>query len=150
MTLGWFEWSLKWKWIYSALRDRLELLDLASVALVGAVLAFAVFSRRLTFSRNLAFSALVLLAAFILLPWTLFGSAYADMRLVPYLLATALLAIRFRGETDLPMARALAATGLAFYLVRIAATTLSLALAANGQRAEAAGARPCARAAPGW
>ena len=135
-TLGWFEWSLKWKWLYSALRDRYELLDEASICLVGAVLVFALFNRRLTFSRNLAFSALVLLAAFIILPWTLFGSAYADMRLVPYLLATALLAIRFRGETDLAMARSLAWIGLGFYLVRIAATTLSLALAANAQAAK--------------
>jgi hypothetical protein len=135
-TLGWFEWSLKWKWIYSALRDRFELLDLASIALVGAILGFAYFNKRLTFSRNLAFSALVLLAAFAVIPWTLFGSAFADMRLVPYLMATALLAIRFRGETDMPMARSLAAIGLGFFLVRIAATTLSLALAANEQEAK--------------
>ena len=135
-TLGWFEMPLKWKWIYSALRDRYELLDQVSICLVGAVLVFALSNRRLTFSRNLAFSALVLLATFFILPWTLFGSAYADMRLVPYLLATAVLAIRFRGETDMPMARAFAWIGLGFYLVRIAATTLSMALAANAQAAK--------------
>jgi len=135
-TLGWFEMPLKWKWIYSALRDRYELLDQVSICLVGAVLVFALSNRRLTFSRNLAFSALVLLATFFILPWTLFGSAYADMRLVPYLLATAVLAIRFRGETDMPMARAFAWIGLGFYGVRIAATTISLVLAANDQSAK--------------
>ena len=89
--------------------------------------------RDLTFSRNLAFSALVLLAGFMVLPRIVFGSAYADMRLAPFLIATALLAIRFRGETAMPTARVLAWLGLGFYLLRIAATTLSLALAANDQ-----------------
>ena len=49
----------------------------------------ALRSRELTFSRNLAFSALVLIAAFVVLPRIVFGSAYADMRLVPYMIAVA-------------------------------------------------------------
>jgi hypothetical protein len=90
----------------------------------------------LTFSRNLAFSALVLLAGFMVLPRIVFGSAYADMRLAPFMIATAVLAIRFRGETVMRTARMFAWAGLGFYLLRIAATTLSLALAANDQSAK--------------
>jgi hypothetical protein len=46
------------------------------------------------------------------------------------------LAIRFRGETDLKLARRLAIFGLAFLLVRTAATTASMAIAANDQSAK--------------
>lgn len=136
MTFGWFEWSQKWEWVYSALRDRFAAFDLAALALIGLVFLFAVFHRRLTFSRNLAFSALVLLAAFLLLPWTIFGSAYADMRLVPYLMAIAILAIRFRGDSDPRLARNLAVAGFGLYLVRIVGMTLSLGIAADDQEAK--------------
>jgi hypothetical protein len=67
-----------------------------------------------------------------------FGSAYADMRLAPFLFAMALLAIRFKQETILPTARVLAWAGLAFVLVRVAATSLSLGIAANDQSAKLA------------
>ncbi|WP_310469022.1 hypothetical protein [Sphingomonas sp.] len=135
---NWFDWDMKLEWIASALRDRWALFDYGSLLLAFAILVFALLSKRLTLSRNLAFSALVLLAGFILLPWTVFGSAYADMRLVPYLIAVALLAIRFRTDTHLPTARVLAALALAFVLVRLAGTTASLAIAADDQRAKLA------------
>ncbi|HET9356031.1 MAG TPA: hypothetical protein VFO42_07700 [Sphingomicrobium sp.] len=134
LTHGWFDWPRKWLWVYSALRDRWEWFDIAAVAAVGVVLVFAIFHRRLEYSRNLAFSALVLVAAFLLLPWTVFGSAYADMRLVPYIFALALLAIRFKGPTDLKLAGVLATLALALLAVRLAGTTASLALAADHQR----------------
>jgi len=92
--------------------------------------------RRLTFSRNLLFTALVLLLCFLILPRTVFGSTYADMRLLPYVLATAVLAIRFRGETDLRLANMLAVAGLAFFLVRIGVNTASLAISARQQQQE--------------
>ena len=134
LTYGWFDWVKKWQWIYSAVRDRWKIYDIATVDVFGLVLLFAVFHRRLEFSRNLAFSALVLLAAFLVLPWTIFGSAYADMRLMPYVIALALLAIRFRGQTDLPLARALAVGAVALYAIRIAGSTASLAIAADDQQ----------------
>jgi hypothetical protein len=135
-VFGWFEWKTKWRWIYSALRDRWKVFDIWS--LVGAALVFlyAVFSRKLTLSRNLAFSAIVLAVSFVLLPRIIFGSAYADMRLVPYLMAVALLAIRFRGSPDRTMAQVLAVLGLLFFAVRIGANTTSLAMAADDQRAK--------------
>ena len=137
-TFGWFNWDLKWEWVYSALRDRWEAFDIGTLVLLGLVVVFALFHRRLEISRNLAFSALVLAAAFALLPWTIFGSAYADMRIVPYTMAIALLAIRFRGETDLRLAHMLALAGLALFLVRIAGTTVSLATVADDQEAKLA------------
>jgi hypothetical protein len=84
----------------------------------------------------LLFTAFVLLVCFLILPRTVFGSTYADMRLLPYVLATTVLAIRFRGATDMRLARMLAIAGLAFYLVRLGGNAVSLAIAADEQRAE--------------
>ena len=99
-TAGWFEWESKWRWIYSALRDRWKWFDIASLIVPALVFLYAIgnriFGRTLTLSRNLVFSAIVLAISFVLLPRIVFGSAYADMRLVPYLMAVGLLAIRFR------------------------------------------------------
>jgi hypothetical protein len=137
-TSSWFEWKLKWRWVYSALRDRWEIYDIGSLIVAGLVFAYAVVSRKLTLSRNLAFSAIVLACCFVLLPRIVFGSAYADMRLAPYLMAVALLAIRFRGEPRGRTAGVLAALGLCFLVIRIGGTTASLAIAANDQQAKLA------------
>ncbi len=82
----------------------------------------------MTYSRNLAASTLFLSIVFILLPRIVFGSAYADMRLAPYLFAIALVAIRFPETTSLAFARAIAIAGLAFVAIRTGATTASMAL----------------------
>ena len=136
MTADWFNWKLKWMWLQDCLRDRWRVYDIGSLCVVGLVLAYALFSRRLTFSRNLLFTAFVLLVCFLLLPRTVFGSTYADMRLLPYVIATLVLAVRFRGPMNLRVARVLAAVGLAFFLVRLGGNTLSLAIAANDQAAK--------------
>ena len=134
-TADWFNMVAKANWIMMALRDRWQWYDFACAL---GILVLIVEARRrpeLTFSRNLAFSALVLLVGFLILPRIVFGSAYADMRLAPYMIATAVLAIRFRSETVMPMARKLALLGVAFYAMRLVTTTISLATAANDQHA---------------
>ena len=133
---GWFEWEQKWRWIYSALRDRWKWWDIGGLIAAGLVFVFALVSRKLTLSRNLAFSAIVLAISFVILPRIIFGSAYADMRLVPYLMAVALIAIRFRGAADRRTAQVLAVLGLIFFAGRTAANTASLAIAADDQAAK--------------
>jgi hypothetical protein len=133
-TLGWFSWKHKGEYLLRVLRDRWEAWDIASAGIVYAVPLLAIFHRRLALSRNLAFSALVLGACFVLLPRVIFGSAYADMRIVPYLAAILVLAIRFKRETDYKLAQTLAVAGLAFLLARTATVTWSLAMAADRQR----------------
>nr|WP_294169314.1 hypothetical protein [uncultured Sphingomonas sp.] len=158
-TADWFNWTIKGRWIEMALRDRWYDFDRASVAVVGLVFVLAVVHPRLTLSRMLFFTLLVLCAAFAVLPRIIFGSAYADMRLVPFLLAVAMLAIRFRREPSWLLARAarafrtelrfkpeppawfawsLAIAALAFFLVRTASVTASLAIAANDHRRQLA------------
>jgi hypothetical protein len=135
-TSSWFEWKIKWRWIYSALRDRWKWFDIGSLAAAALAFLYAIFSRKLTLSRNLAFSAIVLAVCFAILPRIIFGSAYADMRLVPYLMAVALLAIRFRGAPDRRTAQVLAVLGLVFFATRTTANTISLGIAANDQSAK--------------
>jgi hypothetical protein len=139
-TTSWFEWKIKWRWIYSALRDRWKWFDIASLAAAALVFAYAIgnriFGRTLSLSRNLAFSAIVLAISFAIIPRIVFGSAYADMRLVPYLMAVGLLAIRFRSAPKGKTAQVLAVLGLLFFGTRTAANTLSLGIAGADQRAK--------------
>jgi hypothetical protein len=137
-TDDWFNWEVKGRWIEMALRDRWKLFDQVSVGVVGAVLVLAVVIPRLTFSRMLFFTFLLLAAAFAVLPRIIFGSAYADMRLVPFAIAIAVLAIRFKGQTPIRFARVIAWLALAFFLVRTASVTASLAIAAADQRRQLA------------
>jgi hypothetical protein len=135
-ALGFFNWKLKGEALITVLRDRWILFDWASLGLVTLVVVYAIFSRWLTLSRNLAFSALVLGAVFVLLPRMMFSSAYADMRLIPFVFATAVLAIRFKAETYMPLAKRLAVVGLAFFLLRMGAHTVSFAMTSNEQQAK--------------
>jgi len=133
-TIDWFDWKIKWHWIYSALRDRWKWFDIGSLIAAGLLFAYALASRKLTLSRNLAFSAIVLAISFAIIPRIVFGSAYADMRLVPYLMAVALLAIRFRDVPDRKTAHVLAGLGLVFFATRTVANTISLGIAGSDQK----------------
>ncbi|WP_375270999.1 hypothetical protein [Sphingomonas sp.] len=124
-TGDFFYWRTKIAWVLMALRDRWLWFDVASMAVLYLVLFKAVRDPRITYSRHLGISALFMLAVFILLPRIVFGSAYADMRLAPFMLAIALIAIRPKPGMSFRHAHVLAAVGLAFFLVRIAATTAS-------------------------
>ena len=132
LTKRWFDWDYKWEYLLRMFRDRWEMFDLVSAAVVLAVPLFALAHPRLTLSRNLAFSGLILAATYILLPRIVFGSAYADMRLVPYAAAIFVLAVRFKAETKFPLATWLAVAAVGFMLVRLIGTTTSMFIA--GQR----------------
>ena len=125
-TTDWFNWGRKWDWVTMVLRDRWEWFDIGALILVVLVLVYALVSRRLTFSRNLVASALFLAIVFVLLPRIVFGSAYADMRLAPYVFAIALVGIRFRDTAGFRFSRTMAIAGLAFVLVRTGGTAVSM------------------------
>jgi hypothetical protein len=119
-TGGLFDLITKTRNLFYALRDRWWWFDLPSILLVLALLAYAIFGKATAWARGLALGAILLALVYVLLPQRIFGSSYADMRLLPYAVATALLAIR-------PVAhrRLLAAIGLAFVFARIGAETVS-------------------------
>ena len=136
LTQDWFNWRVKGKWFEMALRDRWRTFDQVMVGITGSVFLLAIVHPRLTLSRMLFFTMLVLGLAFVVLPRIIFGSAYADMRLVPFLIAVGLLAIRFKGPMPPRLAGFLAFGALAFLVVRTAGVTASLAIAANDQSAK--------------
>ena len=133
LTKRWFDWAFKWEYLLRMFRDRWEMFDITCAAVALAVPIFALIHPRLTLSRNLAFSGLVLALTYVLLPRVVFGSAYADMRLVPYAVAIFILAIRFKHETRFPLATWLAVAAVGFMLVRLAGTTASMAIAGARQ-----------------
>jgi hypothetical protein len=135
-TREWFDWSLKWRWICAALRDRWGVFDMASLAFAGLVFVYGIANPKLALSRNLAFSAIVLTLLFLTLPRIIAGSAYGDMRFVPYIFAVGLLGIRARQANDMHAGQMLAILGLLFFAARTAANTASLAIAARDQSAK--------------
>lgn len=110
---GW-AWQFKLNWLLSPLRTYWRHIDLGAMSLISALLAWAVYSRTVRYDRVLGLAAVLCLAFFIALPFRVFGSAFADMRLLPYALAIALVAINpvARGSKILQGASILA---LAFF-----------------------------------
>ena len=124
-TTDWFNWEAKYQWMTMVLRDRWRLFDIASVASLLVVLGAAVYNATIGYSRNLAVSAIFLLGVYVLLPRIVFGSAYADMRLAPFVIAIALLALRPKANISHATAATLAALSLTFFAVRIGSNTIS-------------------------
>jgi hypothetical protein len=124
-TGDWFNWRAKIGYMTMALRDRWITFDLAGMAILLLILFRGFRDPSVEYSRNLGLSALFLLAVFILLPRIVFGSAYADMRLAPFMLAIAVIAVRPKKGLSIRGSATIAALGLAFVLVRIAAGTAS-------------------------
>ena len=121
-TGDWFNWRGKAMWLFMSLRDRWVIFDIGALAISVLVLIAAWGSRHIRYSRNLAASALFLLLVFCLLPRVIFGSAYADMRLAPYIFAIALIAIRFPLASRRTML-VFGVLGTLFFIARTAGTT---------------------------
>jgi hypothetical protein len=124
-TGDWFNWRQKINWLTMLLRDRWTLFDIGSVGVLLLVLLKGVRDPAIQYSRNLALSALFLAAVFVLLPRIVFGSAYADMRLAPFMIGIAVIALRPRSGVSPRSGAVLALLGLAFFLARTAGTTVS-------------------------
>lgn len=124
-TADWFNWQGKAAWLTMILRDRWQAFDIACAAILFLILFKGARDPKIEYSRNLGLSALFLLAVYILLPRIVFGSAYADMRLAPFMVGIAVIAIRPRPGLSLRGAALLAAAGFSFFAVRMAATTVS-------------------------
>jgi hypothetical protein len=124
-TADWFNWRQKFNYVAMVLRDRWMAWDMASATVLFLILFKGVRDDRIEYSRQLGISALFLLAVFILLPRIVFGSAYADMRLAPFMLAIAVIALRPRRGLSFRGAATFAALGLLFFGARLIGTTIS-------------------------
>ena len=124
-TGDWFQWITKYQWVMMGLSDRWQGFDIASVMILLLIITGSVILSALRFNRTLTLAGLFLGAAFLIMPRILIGSAYADMRLAPYLLALGILAIETKPDTSAAFRRGVMAAGLLFFAARIAATTES-------------------------
>ena len=127
-TFDAFNWRAKMLWITQVFRDRWQLFDIASIGVLFLLMFKAVRDPNIQYSRNLALSGVFLLLVYVLLPRVVFGSAYADMRLVPFMLAVFIIAIRPKPGLSIRGAATVAVLGMSFFCVRMAATTWSFAL----------------------
>jgi hypothetical protein len=126
-TRDWFNMPKKILWLVTALRDRWQVFDSASVFILLGLIVVAIRNPWLKFARSLGLCALILLAAYLLLPRKIFGSAYADMRLIPFVIAFAVLSIRPKPGASRPLLGFCAVAGLVFFGVRLTANTMSFA-----------------------
>jgi hypothetical protein len=126
-SFDWFNWQAKIFWITSLLRDRWQVFDVISAWLLLLVVGLGLIRRRI--DPMLGVPALLCVIAFVLMPRVAFGSAYADMRLLPFTIALALLAIRSR-------AKWIVAAGFVFLAARLGAATVSFALYDQSYRSE--------------
>ena len=127
-TGDWFNVQAKLDSLFIVLRDRWLWWDAFSVAAIVMLIAVAIRSPRIGFARSLGAGAIVLLLVFLVLPRNLFGSALADMRLAPWVFATALLAIRPTAWSDGRTVRALMLAAILFAGLRLAGNTVSFVL----------------------
>jgi len=124
-TADWFNISIKALWFMMILRDRWLIFDAGSVLFLLGVLLHVRHSAQFEFSRMLGVTAIFLFVTFLILPRIVFGSAYADMRITPFMLAIALIAIRPKPESSARAFRGMVLLALCFFGVRLAATTVS-------------------------
>lgn len=121
-TLGWFRWEYKATSLGWTFRDQVRTLDLSTLLAVFLLIVAGCFSRRLRMDRSLGVSALILFVAVIILPYQLFGSAYADARLWPVVLILSLLAIQ-PAKGDRRLSLTIATVALLLFMIRLAFTT---------------------------
>jgi hypothetical protein len=133
LTEGWFRLSWKMGYITRVLRDRWHIYDVLCAATLTLIIAAAVLGRALRFDRLLGIPAVIVAIAFICMPFVTFGSAYADMRLVPFGLGLALLAVR---PTRMSVENGLLIAGAVFLGLRMAATTASFVMYDQTYKAE--------------
>lgn len=121
-TTGGWSALLKIVWLFSIFRSGWGMADWISAGLVVGTICALLVLRPVRMNPAIAIAVLFCLAAFVALPSRVFGSYYADMRLLPYTLIIALLGFRsFEGP---PRIRAgLMVSAMAFLLFRIGLNT---------------------------
>ena len=120
--------DLKLNYLYMVLRDRWMVWDVASALLLAGLIVWGWRSQRCTVQRGLALGTCVLAVLYAVMPGTIFGSHYADMRLVPVLMAMAIIALRPAPGAGRHVFRGLAIAGVTFTASRCAGNAASFAL----------------------
>jgi len=126
-TVDWFNWIAKYVYLVSSLRNHWMQFDIGLVGLLILLVLFGLTSigwRQFGFRmrRTLGVATLVLVIAYILMPRIVIGSAYADMRLAPYVIAIGVIGVvpRFTNRIAL---NTIAGLALIIFAVRIYQST---------------------------
>lgn len=127
MTFDWFNWDAKGRWMIGILRERWQTWDKAGAILLIALPLLAILQIGFRIRHLTVLATLFMLAIFTLMPRILLGSAYADMRLAPYMVAIAVIGLRPKGWVERRLSGALAIAGLVFFAGRLAVTTAGFA-----------------------
>ena len=127
VNADWFNWDAKGRWLLSILKERWETWDKAGAILLMALPVLGLIRLGFKFRHALALATIFLTLIFVLLPRIVFGSAYADMRLTPFLVAVAVLGITPKGWVERRLSGAIAVLALLFFVSRIAVTTWTFA-----------------------
>lgn len=144
-NVDWFFWRAKYVYMVSILRNTWMTFDLGMVYLLWGLVAFGLAGVWVRMNRTLGIAALMLILAYILLPRILLGSAYADMRLAPYVMLVAVVALTLRIPSR-RQAGIVAALATALFVCRILILTVSFA---QHERANAHQLEALAHVAPG-
>ena len=120
-------------WLIMAMADRWLVWDAAGAGVIAFVIYISLRTRGFVVHRGLMLAALALLGLFLLMPDTIMGSRFADMRLGPVILALFVLASApdstGKGPlVDPRLTRWLLIGGLLFGAARLATNTVSMAL----------------------
>ncbi|MGX7925693.1 hypothetical protein ACWPMX_03870 [Tsuneonella sp. HG094] len=115
------QWSLelKFQWLIGVFQSGWRASDILSMAVIVGALGIGSLGRRAARDAGLSFGALLCVFAFIALPARVFGSFFADMRLLPYAMIAALLAISVE-HWGKAAVRAAFACAIAFLVFRLA------------------------------
>lgn len=127
VTADWFNWDAKGRWLIGILREHCEWWDKAGAALLIALPLLAIVQIGFRIRHVAVLATLLMLAIFTLMPRVLIGSAYADMRLAPFMAAVAVIGLRPKGWLERRLSGALAVAGLLFFAARLTVTTATFA-----------------------
>ena len=111
-----------------ALTDRWLIWDAASAGVILFVMYLCLRTRGFVVHFGLASAALALLGCYLVMPDTIMGSRYADMRLAPAILALLMLSAAPSHQIEPRIVRWLLIGGLVFGSARIVTNTASMVL----------------------
>ena len=137
ITAGW--WSdgpggvTGWPWgllakilfVLAVLRNHSEAFDLLCILVIYVAVAFGLLRDHLRIEPRLGVAALLVFAAFAVMPNILLGAAYADMRLAPYAVILAVLALEPTARLRFPLQKAIAIGAVALFAARLTDQTLT-------------------------
>ena len=130
-----FDPLAKLMWVMFNSRDRWATPDI----MMGLALTIAVptlwWRREVRWNASFGVAAVLIAVVYCLMPFFLFGSGYADLRLVPVLLMAVVLAMAPPSDEHAAFARVAAFGAVAFTVLRIALVTASFFVAAREQAA---------------